>query len=158
MGLSNGCAGVLRHGHGDQQRPGRTSTVACNIDVYECKLAPIAELNARAEQDDDALDEVVTITLESTYQWKDDLPGGKYVLRTHTVSRVVTVRVDDDETLTNNAPTVSSAIPDQAVASGGTGTVTLSSHFSDADSGDTLTYAAESAFPALPPYPSAAQR
>ena len=50
--------------------------------------------------------------------------------------------VDDDETLTNSAPTVASAIADQYVSSSGTTTVDLSSVFSDSDSGDTLTYSA----------------
>ena len=102
-------------------------------------------------QDTDALDEDVTITFSSTYEWlyKDPTDNTKTARVTSTVSQTVTVTVDDDETLTNSAPTISSAIADQAVSSGGSGTVTLSSHFSDSDSGDTLTYEAQSAFPSI---------
>ena len=99
------------------------------------------------EEDADARDENVTITYTSTYTWKQDFPNNKYVLHTDTVSTQTSVHIKDNDS--NSAPTISSAIADQYVSSSGTGTVTLSSHFSDADSGDTLTYAAESAFPSI---------
>ena len=98
-----------------------------------------------AVQDADALDESVTITFSSTYEWEYTDPSTQKKARiTSTVSQKVTVTVNDDETLTNSAPTVSSAIADQYVSSSGTGTVALGSVFSDSDSGDTLTYQANS--------------
>ena len=88
-------------------------------------------------QDDDALDETVTITLETTYQWQEDLPDDKFVWRPHTVSQVVTVWVDDDETLTNSAPTVTSAVADAGLlTAGSTLTVDMANVFSDADNDD----------------------
>ena len=92
------------------------------------------------EEDADARDENVTITYTSTYTWKQDFPNNKYVLHTDTVSTQTSVHIRDDDS--NSAPTVSSAIADQYVSSSGTGTVALASVFSD--SGDTLTYQANS--------------
>ena len=90
--------------------------------------------------DADAKDEHVIITYTTTYTWKQDFPNNKYVLRTDTVSTTTSIHVQDRDS--NAAPTVSSAIADQYVSSSGTGTVALASVFSD--SGDTLTYQANS--------------
>ena len=124
------------------------ATVTASKTYYNTSLQ---NFTVTAVQDSDALDEDVTITFSSTYEWEytDPSDSTKKARITSTVSLDVAVTVNDDETLTNSAPTVSTAIPDQAVSSGGSGTVTLSSHFSDSDSGDTLTYAAESAFPGV---------
>ena len=92
--------------------------------------------------DADAKDEHVIITYTTTYTWKQDFPNNKYVLHTDTVSTTTSVHIQDTDS--NSAPTVASAIADQYVSSSGTGTVALSSVFADADSGDTLTYQADS--------------
>ena len=96
--------------------------------------------------DTDKLDESVTITFTSTYEWEyvDPSDSTQKARITSTVSEVVGVSVSDDDKGTNSAPTVSSAIADQYVSSSGTGTVALGSVFADADSGDTLTYQANS--------------
>ena len=94
--------------------------------------------------DTDKLDESVTITFSSTYEWEyvDPSDSTKTARITSTVSEVVGVSVTDDDKGENSAPTVSSAIADQYVSSSGTGTVALGTVF--ADSGDTLTYQANS--------------
>ena len=98
--------------------------------------------NLSYKDDADARDENVTITFSSTYTWKQDFPNNKYVLRTDTVTTTTSIYMRDDES--NSAPTVSSAIADQYVSSSGTATVALGSVFTDSDSGDTLTYQANS--------------
>ena len=123
-----------------------SDTGAVTVDASKQYYGTTANFTITPVQDNDALDESVTITFSSTYEWEytDPTDSTKKARVTSTVSQKIAVTVDDDETLNNSAPTVSSAIADQYVSSSGTGTVALSSVFADADSGDTLTYQANS--------------
>ncbi len=123
-----------------------TSAVTVDASYTVTTTSQRRSFTVTAVNDPDALDESVTITFSSTYEWEytDPSDSTKKARITSTVSQVVGVSVTDDDKGTNSAPTVSSAIADQYVSSSGTGTVALGSVFSDSDSGDTLTYQANS--------------
>ena len=123
-----------------------SDTGAVTVDASKQYYGTTANFTITPVQDNDALDESVTITFSSTYEWEytDPTDSTKKARVTSTVSQKIAVTVDDDETLTNSAPTISSAIADQYVSSSGTGTVALGSVFADSDTGDTLTYQANS--------------
>ncbi len=119
------------------------ATVTASKTYYNTSLQ---NFTVTAVQDADALDESVTITFSSTYEWEyvDPTDPTKKARKISTVSLDVAVTVNDDDDQTNSAPTVSSAIADQYMGTSGTHDVALGSVFSDSDTGDTLTYEASS--------------